>query len=175
MINYTYHPSNNKFCLNKFNSLSDKPTYSNDIKIAVDPHKFSHKSNDWLQHTNHKWFVNLSQSVISQEVSTLLQFGNRFCLPTYINKKYAIHEFIKDIESNNAFHNSNKQTLIRNIAIPQLYKFLKNTPPIKLSDVKLFHLLNVTKQFCLNNNNIIFTRADKGNITVAIEKNDLYK
>jgi len=38
-----------------------------------------------------------------------------------LNKKVAIHEFIKDIESNTVFHNSNKQTLIRNISIPQLF------------------------------------------------------
>jgi len=169
MINYTYHPSNNKFCLNKFNSPTNKPTSSNDINISIDPYKF-HESNDWLHHTNNKWFVYLSQSVIPQEVSTLLQFGDRFCLPTYINEKHAIHEFIKDIESNNVLHNSNKGILIRNIAIPQLHKFLKNSPPINPTDAKLVHSLNITKQFCLNNNNIIFTRTDKGNITVAMEK-----
>jgi len=82
----------------------------------------------------------------------------------------AIHEFIKDIESNVALHKSNKQILIRNIAIPQLHKYLKSTPSINPSDDRLIHLLNATKHFCHNNRNIIFTRADKGNITVAMDQ-----
>jgi len=87
-----------------------------------------------------------------------------------LNKKVAIHEFIKDLESNVVLHKSNKQTLIRNIAIPQLHKYLKNTPHMNPSDDRLTHLLNVTKHFCHNNRNIIFTRADKGNITVAMDQ-----
>jgi len=42
------------------------------------------------------------------------------------NKKHAIHEFIKDIESNMTAHKINNQFLIRNTAIPQFHKFLKN-------------------------------------------------
>jgi len=41
------------------------------------------------------------------------------------------------------FHKSNKQ-IIRNIIIPQLYKFLKNTSSIELSDNKLIHIHNWT-------------------------------
>jgi len=37
-------------------------------------------------------------------------------------------------------------------------------------DTKLIQLRNTTKHFCYNNRNIIFTRADKGNVTVAIDR-----
>jgi len=48
--------------------------------------------------------------------------------------------------------------------------------PSKLpSDSKLIHLLHTTKQFCKNNQNIIFIRADKGNITVAMDKSPYKK
>jgi len=43
--------------------------------------------------------------------------------------------------------------------------FLKNH-----TDVKIIKLLNTTKEFLKNNPNIIFIRADKGNITVAVNK-----
>jgi len=47
---------------------------------------------------------------------------------------------------------------------------LKNIPPKYPFDSKLIHLLHTTKQFCKNNQNIIFTRADKSDITVAMDK-----
>jgi len=47
-----------------------------------------------LEYTNKKWFINLSITVIPQDVYTLLQFGDKFCLPI-LNKKTAIHEFIR--------------------------------------------------------------------------------
>jgi len=75
------------------------------------------------------------------------------------------------IESNLVYHNSKKQVLIHNIAIPQFYKFIKNTTPNHPIDVKLSHWLHATRQFCKKNPNIIFTKADKGNITVAMDKN----
>jgi len=93
-----------------------------------------------------------------------------FAYQRTLTKKLAIHEFIKDIESNVVFHNSKKQVLIRNIAIPQFHKFIKNTPPKHPIDSKLIHWLHKTRQFCKNNPDIIFTRADKGNITVAMDK-----
>jgi len=64
------------------------------------------------------------------------------------------------------FTGPKKQTLIHNMTSPKLYKFLKSTSSINLSGTKLIHLLNVAKQFCQNNQNIIFTvkgRANKSN------------
>jgi len=42
-----------------------------------------------------------------------------------------------------------------------------------LSDSKLIRLHNATKQFCNNNKDLIFTRADKENITVAMDKRSI--
>jgi len=169
-IKYSYHSSKNKFNINKFSTPTNNPCNTESIDITIDPHRFRNKIQDSLDKTNRKWFINLSNSEIPNEVSALLQLGDKFCLPTYLDKKLAIHEFIKDIESNSFFHNINKQIWIRNITIPQLHKFLKNTPPINPLDTKLIQLHKKTKHFCQNNRNIIFTRADKGNVTVAIDR-----
>jgi len=46
-----------------------------------------------------------------------------------------------------------------------------STPlPKNHTDLKIIKLLNTTKEFLKHNPNIIFTRADKGNITVALNK-----
>jgi len=72
----------------KFDLPSDTHMYANDI--TINPKKFSIKEKNFLEHTNSKWFINLSNTTIPQEVSTLLQFGDRFCLPMQSNKKFAI-------------------------------------------------------------------------------------
>jgi len=35
---------------------------------------------------------------------------------------------------------------------------------------ELIRLLKITKSYCKNNTNIIFTKADKGNVTVALDR-----
>jgi len=57
--------------------------------------------------------------------------------------------------------------------IPQFYKFIKNKIVSPHSTEKITYLLNMTKKYCKNNKNIIYTRADKGNVTVAMDK-DFY-
>jgi len=148
------------------------------LGISVSPsidRKFNSKEVNLLERTNGRWFVNLSNTTIPQEVSTLLQFGDSFCPPMPFNKKFAIHEFIKDIESNRATHKISNQFLIRNTSIPQFHKFLKNTPPKNIINENLLHMYHTTQQFCRDNHNIMFTKADKGNITVALDKEHYIK
>jgi len=122
-----------------------------------------------LEHTNNKWFINLSTTVIPQDIFTLLQFDDRFCFPIHLNKKIAIHKFIKGIKSNTIFHKTNNQISNCNTAIHQFHKFLKSKFAKNVIDENLIHMQNSTKQF-YDNQNIIFTRADKRNITVAMDK-----
>jgi len=169
-IKYTYHSSSEVFHWNNKNELDVGLSHQNNINVFIDPHKFCNKPKNVLDSTNKKWFINLSNHRIPTEVSSLLQLGGKFCLPIHQNKKYSIHEFIKDIECNSHFHDINKQILIRNLAIPQFYKFIKNKIVSPQSTEKITYLLNMTKKFCKNNKNIIYTKADKGNVTVAMDK-----
>jgi len=97
------------------------------------------------------------------------------CLPTNHNKKLAVHKTIKDIESNIKSSLIENQTKIRNIVIPQLHKLLHIKNPKNAVDDKLISMTNYTKNFCQKNRNIIFTRADNGNVTVALNKNTYLK
>jgi len=107
-INYTFHHASKKFHWNNNNPSINKTTTPQNTNVIIDPHNFNSKFNDVLDHTNNKWFINLSDINIPHEVSILLQLGERFCLPMHLDKKYAIHEFIKDIESNASFHETKK-------------------------------------------------------------------
>jgi len=61
----------------------------------------------------------------------------------------------------------------------QLFNFLK--PLHKLEqcnfniDSEILDAVSITKRFIKNNPNILFTRADKGNTVVALDKNDYVK
>jgi len=96
--------------------------------------------------------------------------GERFSLPTNLNKKLAVHETIKDLESNIKSANIENQIRIRNTIIPQLHKILHLKSPKNLVDEKLISMTNYTKNYCRKNHDVIFTRVDKGNVTIALNK-----
>lgn len=52
---------------------------------------------------------------------------------------------------------------------------MKNKPHISYQDRVLQHKINKTRIFIKNNPNLLITRADKGNITVAIDRNTYIK
>lgn len=111
---------------------------------------------------------------IPEEVTNLLQMGGNFGLPTNFEKRNAIHCLIKDFEgNNNNINKSLKLTSIRNMSLPLILEFINNKSTISQNDKHLKHLLKATVQFRNDYPDIIFTRADKGNVTVALEK-DLY-
>jgi len=67
------------------------------------------------------------------------------------------------------------QTRIKNTIIPRFHRFLHIKSPKNTMNEKLISLLNYTINFHQKNPEIIFTRADKGNITVALNKNNYFK
>jgi len=42
----------------------------------------------------------------------------------------------------------------------------------ELNDIQITDLIKITNKFIKNNSNIIFTRTNKGNITIALEKTE---
>jgi len=113
------------------------------------------------------WFVNASNTSVPDEVIGLLQLGEGFCLPSH-NKDRDIVEHIKSIENNfNKLRLRNSNTF-RNKLFP-LIKSIKNNGTSKM-DAEILAAVSITKRFVLNNPNVIFTRADKGNTVVALDR-----
>jgi len=138
--------------------------------ITIAPSEFSQQIKELLKDINDKWFVNLSDTDIPPKISKLLQLGDKFSLPISSTKKTAVHEFIKDIEGNINCINIHKQINIRIIAISQLHKFLFKKTQNNPIDMKISSMLKSTREFVRNNPDIIFTRTDKGNATVILNK-----
>jgi len=116
-----------------------------------------------------KWFLNLSSYPIPKNVQYLIQLGDNFSLPIFDKNKARI-EFIKSIECSIKKFPKSTHINIRNRSIPILNEL--SSLPCKKDTIN-DHLHSLEKQtlnFFKNNGNIILTRADKGNITVALDK-----
>jgi len=72
------------------------------------------------------------------------------------------HRDIRDVISLNP---------IRNSIISSLKDFISNRNTNNPTERKIQHLLKSTEKFIEEHPDILFTRADKGNITVALNKN----
>jgi len=78
---------------------------SYDININPDDY-LSHLNVAHLDVLNNKWFINLSTINIPDQVQSLLQLGEKFCLPPQRNRQGLVFNFIKNIEHNITKFNS---------------------------------------------------------------------
>jgi len=62
------------------------------------------------------------------------------------------------------------KTKIRNMVVPFFHRFIHKKASENVIEKTLSSLEKSTNSFCKNNPDIIFTRADKGNVTVALNK-----
>jgi len=141
--------------------------------IELDPvnYKFEPKL---LLEPREKWFVNISNAFIPDNVIGLLQLGEGFALPPTDSKKL-ITEYIKHIENNLSklqYHKFTSRFRSQMCSfVTQMNNIQKHRTDI---DKIILESLSVTRTFLKNNPNVIFTRADKGNTVVALDR-DVYK
>jgi len=114
------------------------------------------------------WFVNISNTSIPNNVIGLLRLGEGFCLPIQ-NKDRNIVECIKSVE-NNFYKHRSSNNIFRNKVFP-LIKSIKNNNRSK-TDLDTLSATSFTKRFVSCNPSVIFTRADKGNTVVALDRID---
>jgi len=135
-------------------------------EVIIPPNKFNLHSP--LNELHDKWLVNLSGKTIPLEVQLLLQLGDRFDLPLLKkdNKKMIV-EFIKCIEKNLFGELETISSQVRNQTIPIIKRLLKINN--HQTDKLVLGWLNNTKKFVKENPDILFTKADKGNATVALD------
>lgn len=121
---------------------------------------------------NNKWFVNLSSLNIPHDTQCLLQLGDRFSLPPPKGSKHSAFEFIKSIESNLSRSDPLFASEIRSLSVQFLNKFLSTPSPPSATERVLLRMVVSTKKFLIDHPDLIITRADKGNTTVALDKDD---
>jgi len=78
-------------------------------------------------------------------------------------------EFIKSLENNTRKFPIDKQISITNHSISILNNLTFSLRYQSQNDVQLLKMAEDTKKFTKSHPNVIFTRADKGNVTVALK------
>ncbi len=119
------------------------------------------------------WIKNLSNVAIPQNVIDIISLGHNFNLNSNIDRKDVITS-IKNVESSiqNIDISSVVKGDIRNFTSMVLKNHTKKSTHISVEEKTLAKKVNETKKFLKDNNDIFFTRADKGSVTVCLNKNN---
>ncbi|XP_011868003.1 PREDICTED: uncharacterized protein LOC105562081, partial [Vollenhovia emeryi] len=148
-------------------------TNSDKFSIHISPQEF--QLNVPIDTLHEKWFKNLTDVPIPEQVRFLLQLGDRFNMPvTFNNKQKYVVEYIKHIERNISKVDAAIQHSVRSHSTSIINDFITSGIKKDSVDTILVTWLNATKQFVKDHPEILFTRADKGNITVAMKVSDYH-
>jgi len=112
--------------------------------------------------------MNLSHSIIPKNVQHLLQLGQNFSLLSNDSENNTI-QVNKNIENNIINNHDDTQSEVRNRSLPILHNLKSKSLHKDTKDMQILELLRRINKYIKNNPNVIFTRADKDNITVALD------
>src|SRR5580765_4521485 len=157
---FKYNKKNN--AINKFNHL--KRTHDNEC------------INFFNNIDNSKWLVNASNLKLPDIITNILSLGGQFALPLQQSNKndrvnYSL-ELIKNFEVNSLKIPVNDRSDARNIIANSLETFLRNNKHISYIDRFIQKGFSMCKSFLHNNKEILVTRADKGQTTVILDRNE---
>lgn len=118
-----------------------------------------------------KWFKNLSQTTVPEEVRTVLGLGSKFNVPLD-HKEINIKDLIADVESIlDLVEEDRRDTLrakIASIITGHLHKGKNN---ICATD-NIRKLYKTTKNFLRTNDHLVVLDSDKGSVTVLMDRAD---
>ncbi|KAJ8677828.1 hypothetical protein QAD02_013615 [Eretmocerus hayati] len=121
-----------------------------------------------------KWLTNMSDTPLPQEVRNILSLGETFNFTVPLQKSL-VFEFLKGSERFLTRYQDIFYTdFVRNDLIKSLDHYLKNSNRVSYQDRIIFNSIKKTSKFLKDNPNLLVTKADKGNSTVIISK-DEYK
>ena len=120
---------------------------------------------------NQKWFKNLSVTQISENVAEVASIGINFGLNVE-NREILTFNIIVNIESDINKIPIESQDEARLKIVNCVNNFIKNGSKPKSKLLQPFKETKETNNFIKNNRDIVFTKADKGNVTVALTRTD---
>ncbi|XP_075158033.1 uncharacterized protein LOC142231303 [Haematobia irritans] len=120
---------------------------------------------------NEGWFVNKTKQNFPDDVKWLLSLGEKFGLPT-TKEKFPLINYIADGEELIQTILEKEEQEIARTNFTTTIDNHTNKTYMSSRDKYIQRTVDQTKQFLKKNNNIMITNADKGNVTVAIEKSE---
>ena len=121
------------------------------------------------------WLINLRDTQILHPVEDIFRLNKGFSAESMNSKSKQVLEFIEDVESNIRASklSESSQKIFRNKVLHLSRSFVdKNNSHVNSIDEKIATSLKLFNYFLKQNSQIICTSADKGNITVIMEKTE---
>ena len=162
---------NNKLWININNTHKKK--FTNISNIYVNNNRINGKSNleeIHLKTLKEKWFCNLTNLDIPNEICEILSLGPKFCYSSELNIKNVI-DILKNVETliNLNEISNDCGNKIRGSIIDSIQTHKNRTKHISYEDRIFSQKLKKATIFS-KNHNILYTMADKGSVTVAITR-----
>lgn len=120
------------------------------------------------QNKNDNFFKNLTNINIPKDIQSFLSLGPKFNLPT-TPTNIRIENYISEIEDALSTIPSDQSNIIRAKTTNMLTNFLLNKNRV---NYEIESIIKKTKTFLKQEKELIILKADKGNITVALNKTD---
>lgn len=170
-IKYSYNFStpNHKrvsFHLKQDTTTHKLPTHGGEVNVTPDSFDNNQRG---LFGLREDWFVNLSGVDVPRDVQSLLQLGENFSMPI-TDGEFLTVDFLKNFENSLRKLPSAKRYEIKNRSAHIIDGLPLFSPPTDPFDFK--QLFKNTKKFLHDHPNLLITRADKGNVTVALSRDD---
>ena len=163
---YTFKSRHLRLLHLKLEKIIVASPYTNTPSQSVFHTRFDNNNANELKN---KWLINLTDHVFPKYVTDTLSLGEKFNFSIDFDYKQ-VFEFFKCLE-NTIYLNKNADNKLRNDVLHIINSHVKNKPHISYSDKVINNNILLTKKFLKQNPNVFFTKADKGNATVAIEHN----
>jgi len=125
---------------------------------------------------NSKWIVNNSGKNIPETVTRFLSLGDRFALPTNLKDKKdkmdVALNVVKNFEAASYKFPDRLVDKVRSLIVNSLSSNLFRNKHVKFLDAHIHKEYSKCKNFLKNNDDLLVTKADKGQVTVILDKND---
>uniref|UniRef100_A0A0C9RM79 AI1 protein n=1 Tax=Fopius arisanus TaxID=64838 RepID=A0A0C9RM79_9HYME len=115
-----------------------------------------------------KWLINLTEEYIPDDVLDVACLGKKFGVPIIRKKDIPVSNIIASIESNMNIIEKDQRNAIRSICVDVISNFLRQRVTPRFP--QLLEKVKAAKIFKISHPDIIFLKADKGNVTVAVNK-----
>jgi len=148
------------------------------IKLINKFHRISAVRNDvvnnFFKADNQKWVVNNSSKTIPERVLNFLSLGEKFALPLNVNNSKdrvdTTLAIVKNFEASSHKIPERVVDKLRSSLVNILKKNLQNNKHVNYIDARLQKEYIACKRFLKNNDDIFVTKADKGQVTVIMDK-----
>jgi hypothetical protein len=143
-------------------------------KLIMKFNSISRKCNPFEDNDYSKWIINISSKQIPDDVLRVLSLGDRFGLPLEVNDRRdrvdSVLQVIKNFELNIQKISEEAANETRGSLVGLLLNYLtmnRHTNYIEKHILKLFHKC---RSFLKKNSDVFVTNADKGQVTVVMDK-----